>query len=401
VARRRWSFFMSPLESRFLRGLDDLYRGWLTPTGRMVLWAAAAAGILLLGGPLGTLVLLVAFFLSLLGSAALLGVFFRPRVALTRLLPPPLSAGDTLEYRVRVENTGRRAVRLLEVQERGLPAELRPVGEPASLDLLQPGERREVTLKLACLRRGAYTLDRLQAVSAFPSALVKWGRLTRSPDRLLVYPKVVRLEAFEVPHARNYQPGGIAVASQVGESTEFFGTREYREGDRVRDIHWPSTARTGRLVVKEFQEEYFVRLALVIDIEARTARQEALFEQGLGIAAGIADVLARKDYIIDLFAAGRDVYRFQAGRALAHVENILQLLACLEPQDRLEVSALEAELLPEAGKLSAVILVMMDWEAKRAAMVERLKAHGLAVRVLLVGRHARPATLAPDEWVET
>lgn len=401
MARRRWSFFMSPLESRFVRTLDDTYRGWLTPTGRMLLWATAAAGTMLLGGIVPTLVLMVAFLLALLGSAVVLGAFFRPRLSLTRLLPPPLSAGDTLEYRVRVENPGRRAVRLLDIQERGLPADLRPVGEPACIDVLAPGERREVTLKLSCLRRGAYDLNRLQAASAFPSALFKWGRLTHTSDRLLVYPKLTHLEGFEVPHARNYQPGGIAVASQVGESTEFFGTREFREGDRVRDIHWPSSARTGRLVVKEFQEEYFVRLALVIDIEAKDAKQEARFEHALSVAAGIADVLARKDYIIDIFAAGRDVYRFQAGRALAHVENILQLLASLEVADQLDVSTLEAELLPEAGKLSAVILVMMDWEPKRAALVEKLKAHGVSVRVLLVGRSERPAALAPDEWVQT
>jgi uncharacterized protein (DUF58 family) len=239
----------------------------------------------------------------------------------------------------------------------------------------------------------------LQAASAFPSALVKWGRASTAAERLLVYPRLTHLEGFEVPASRNHQPGGIAIASQVGDSTEFFGTRDYQEGDRLRDVHWASTARLGKLVVKEFQEEYFVRLALVLDVEAKNAKAEARFEQGLSIAAGIADVLAKKDYIIDIFAAGKDVHRFQAGRALAHVENILELLACLEAGDGLDVGALEAELLPEAGKLSAVILVLMDWEPRRAALVARLQAHGVAVRVLALGQSARPPELAPEEWI--
>ena len=399
MARRRWSFFMSPLEHGFLRRLDDWYRGWLTPAGRMLLWATVGAGTLLLGGVAPPLVHLVALFTALLLAAAALGSLFRPRLELTRLPSPPASAGDTLEVRVRVENTGRVPARLVEVSERDLPADLRPLDEPPPIPVLAPGERREVTLRLACLRRGAYLLQRLQAQSAFPSGLVKWGRRARATERVLVYPRLRRLEGFAVPTSRNHQPGGIAVASQVGDSTEFFGTREWRDGDRLRDVHWASSARRGQLVVKEFQEEYFVRLALVLDVEARNAKQEDTFERGLELAAGIADVLARKDYIIDVFAAGTQVHRFQAGRALAHVENILELLACLEPGDGLDVGLLEAELLPEAPRLSAVILVLMDWEPRRAALVEKLKAHGVAVRVLALGRAARPPELAEDEWV--
>lgn len=390
---------MSPLEHGFIRRLDDWYRGWLTPGGRMVWWGLVAAGTMLLGGVLAPLVLLTAFFLATLLCAAALGALFRPRLVLTRVLPPPASAGESLSYRVRVHNPGPRAARLVEVQERELPAELRPLVEPEAIALLAPGETREVSLRLACLRRGAYALSGLQAASAFPSALVKWGRRAAAGERLLVYPKLAHLEGFEVPTSRNHQPGGIAVASQVGDSTEFFGTRDYKEGDRLRDVHWASTARLGRLVVKEFQEEYFVRLALVLDVEAKTAKQEERFERGLSLAAGIADVLAKKDYIIDLFAAGRDVHRFQAGRALAHVENILELLACLEPGDGLDAGALEAELLPEAPKLSAVILVLMDWEPGRAALVEKLKGQGVAVRVLALGQKERPRELAVEEWI--
>jgi uncharacterized protein (DUF58 family) len=396
---------MSPLEHGFIRRLDDWYRGWLTPGGRMVFWALVGAGTLLLGGVILPLVLLASFFLALLLCAAAVGALFRPRLVLSRLLPPPASAGDTLSYRVRVQNPGPRAVRLLEVQERNLPADLRPLKEPEPIAILGPGESRELNLELLCLRRGAYALPALQAATAFPSALVKWsarstgsGRTAKS-ERVLVYPKLTHLEGFEVPTSRNHQPGGIAVASQVGDSTEFFGTRDFRDGDRLRDVHWASTARTGKLVVKEFQEEYFVRLALVLDVEARNAKQEENFEKGLSLAAGIADVLAKRDYIIDIFAAGKDVHRFQAGRALAHVENILELLACLEPGDGLDVGALEAELLPEAGKLSAVILVLMDWEPRRAELVARLQANGVAVRVLAVGQKERPKELAPEEWI--
>jgi uncharacterized repeat protein (TIGR01451 family) len=390
---------MPPEDHRFIRYLNERYRSLLTPLGQAMLWASGAAGLMMLWGLLPAIAFF-SFCAATLVGALTVGLPFRPRLTLTRRLPPPVSAGDTLRYQVVVENRGSRTARKVVVEERGLPPELKPMWDPPVIEALGPGERTEVSLTLGCSIRGAYELKWLQASSFFPSALVKWPRRAPGKDRLLVYPRFTPLARFDVPHGRNYQPGGIPIASSVGESTELAGTREWREGDRMRDIHWPSLARTGRLVVKEYQEEYFVRLAMVLDVEARDKKDDALFEKSLSLAAGIADVLARQEYIIDIFAAGSQVFHFQAGRALAHFEHILEILACLEPEDRLDVGVLEAALLPEAQKLSAVILVMMDWDPPRAELIRKLKAHGVAVRVLSVRPDRRPEGLAPEEVVE-
>ena len=82
---------------------------------------------------------------------------------------------------------------------------------------------------------------------------------------MLVYPRYHTLDSLPLPIGRRYQPGGIPLASEVGDSLEFVGTREYREGDPPRKIDWRSYARLGRPVVKEYQEEYFSRIALVLD----------------------------------------------------------------------------------------------------------------------------------------
>src|SRR5947207_14241413 len=116
MARRRFSFFMAPLEHRFIRILDDLYRGLLTPAGRFVLWSAVAAFVLLLGGVAPPLVYAFAFCLAVLTVAVILGAFFRPRISLHRKLPPPPSAGDKLEYRVLLRNEGRLTARHLVVE---------------------------------------------------------------------------------------------------------------------------------------------------------------------------------------------------------------------------------------------------------------------------------------------
>lgn len=380
--------------------MDDFHRGEFTAGGRAVFWGLLFSGMMLMGGVTAPLAICFGFCISALFLGGVLGGFFRPRLRLTRQIGSYPSAGEVVQYQVQVENVGRRPARNVIVEERKLPADLRPSGPPPLIELLQPGESASVTLKLRCLSRDVFDLNRLQGGSTFPTGLVKSGRKSRQSDRLVVYPKVTPVLELEVPHSRNHQPGGIAVASQVGESTEFLGTRDFRRGDRLRDIHWPSSARTGRLITREFQEEYFVRLAVVLDVEAPKARDERRLEQAISLTAGLTDALARKDYIVDIFAAGDDIHHFQAGRAIARLDNILELLAGLESGRFLDIDALESVLIPEAPRLSAVILVMMDWDQRRSDLVQRLKSHGLAVRVICMKESSVPDGVDPSEIME-
>jgi hypothetical protein len=152
--------------------------------------------------------------------------------------------------------------------------------------------------------------------------------------------------------------------------------------------------------VKEYQEEYFVRLALVVDTEARTARTEQNLERAIGLAAGIADREARRELLLEIFAAGRTVHRLTAGRSLASAAQVLELLSCLEPERRLDVGALSAELLPEAPRLSAAVLLFVHWDVQRAQFVAALRDRGVAIRALLVGVEAPAGDLLPEERVE-
>lgn len=380
--RKRWSFFSPPLEDRSIRWFDDFHRGEFTQGGRALFWGMLWSGAMLMGGVTRPLAISFGFCISALTIAGMVGAYFRPKLRMTRHITSYPSAGEVFQYRVDVENIGTRVARNLVIEERGLPADLRPHGPPPTIVTLQPGESTTVTLSLRCVNRNYFDLDRLQGGTTFPSGLVKSGKKSRTSDRLVVYPKVTEVHDLQVPHSRNHQPGGIAMASNVGESTEFLGTRDWRQGDRLRDIHWPSSARTGRLITREFQEEYFVRLAIVLDIEAPRSRDETRLEKAISLTAGITDALARKEYIVDIFAAGEDVYHFRAGRAITHLDNILELLSCVEAGHQLDTQSLSEVLLPQSSRLSAVILIMMEWDRERVALVERLRSEGLAIRVI-------------------
>lgn len=400
---------MEAIDHRHIRILDDLYRGRFTPFGRAVLLGAIAAGTFLLGGLSVGVAAHVGFFsgLILVGWAG--SLLSRPRVRATRRLPPPGSAGDVWVYEVTVENLGDRPLWGLVVEERGLPGELRPFGEDAQIPKLDPGESVVVPLRLTLRRRGEFRLVALQVSSSWPSGLVKSGTWIQAEDRVLVYPRFDKLETFEVPVGRSHQPGGVPAASKVGESAELHSLRAWREGDRLRDVHWPSFARNGRLVVREFQEEYFARLALVVDLcpaespgfwgWVEATEVDARVERTLSCAAGITDALARQDYLVDIFAAGAQIQHFTTGRALDHMEHVLELLACLESGNRLDAGALDEVLVPEASRLSAVVFVLSGWDPAWAAAIGRVRQLGLAVRVVLAAPIAATTDLGPDELV--
>src|SRR5262249_51908920 len=127
------------------------------------------------------------------------GWAFRPRLSFTRLGLPPVTAGEVVRYRVRVENLGNGPARDILVEERALPLGLQHAAEPAEIELLEPGARREVVLSLSCPARGSYALPWLQAASHFPSAIAKWPQRSRQQSRLTVYPRIRTIPTLGLP----------------------------------------------------------------------------------------------------------------------------------------------------------------------------------------------------------
>ncbi len=399
---------------RLIRPVADLLRRRLTPFGEGV------AALLLVSAAFGRAnfdvpaYLVFAFAITVLGGAVLASRRALPEVRASRRPVAPVSAGEVLEVEVDLElpASARRSAHDVGVVELDLPRGLAPVaghegGEEEGgggdgrdvVVCLRPGERGFLRVRLRARKRGAYVLRGLHVASAWPFGL--WRALRRMDEEtgVLVYPAFRTPEEFSVPEGRNYQPGGILLSSNVGESSEFMHTREYRAGDNLRHLHWASTARLGVPVVKVYHEEYFVRLALVLDTELAIAASDAAFETALSLAAGIADNLSRRDYVIDLFAAGSQVYHFQAGRALAHLDHVLEILACLEAVPEVDWTALAHALAPEAPRLTGVVALFLDWTEERQTLVELIESLGVAVRVIVVreGATTLPAPALPAD----
>lgn len=132
---------------------------------------------------------------------------------------------------------------------------------------IRPGERVEVVTMQHARRRGLAGMGPLTLRSSAPFGVAerRVTRDVRDPSPTLVLPVVIPLGplAFARPAATTHQ--AIHTSRRRGSGPEYLGIREYRPGDPMRHVHWPSTARTDTLMVREFEEEQTHRLAIAID----------------------------------------------------------------------------------------------------------------------------------------
>ena len=340
--------------------------------------------------------------------------FFPGKFTATRLLPRFGTVGCPLKYTVAVQNLGRQSqagLSLLEnladprpsfrewlevqlAEERRIrsfrfskaqrTSPFRRAHTAASpVPPLTPHGKVEVEVQLTPLRRGLLRLAGVTLARPDPLGLVRAFTRVRLPQSVLVLPRRYPLPSVPLPGALKYQQGGVALASNVGQSEEFVSLRDYRHGDPLRHIHWRSWARAGRPVVKEFEDEFFVRHALVLDTFAEHPRSPA-FEEAVSIAASFACTIQTQESLLDLLFVGPESYCFTTGRGLAHADQMLEILAMVRACADQPFSSLEHLVLDHIQLVSGCVCVLLAWDALRRDFVRKLQALNIPLLVLVV-----------------
>jgi hypothetical protein len=231
--------------------------------------------------------------------------------------------------------------------------------------------------------------ERLLAASMDPLGVFRQISPLVLKDKLLVLPKRYPIPHFALPGTLRYQQGGVALAAAVGESEEFVSLRDYRPGDPMRHIHWRSWARSGKPIVKEFQDEFFVRHALILDTFDTVAYSER-FEEAVSVAASFACTIQTQDSLLDLMFVGSQAYCFTAGRGLAHTEQMLEILASVNICQTKGFNSLANVVIEHIPVVSGCICVLLKWDAVRREFIQKLRGLDVPVVVFLVMEQEEP-----------
>jgi len=395
---------------RITSGLHHWIARRFTQAGLLVLCSTGLVGVIGLDMDNTVAYQALAWLAALLAVAMGIAWTFRGRFDVRRHLPRHATIGEPFSYRVHVVNHTRKTFHGLEVLEdladprptlaeflarprpvhrlfqraTTNPPSVRPAQvQPVALPVLLPGGETEVPVEVTPWRRGLLRFAGISLARRDPFGLFRGFVRKALPQTVIVLPKRYPLPALALPGASEYQPGGITMASSIGESEEFVSLRDYRPGDPLRRVHWRSWARTGRLIVKEYQAEFFVRHALVLDTFAGPDRLEEL-EEAISVAASFACTVATHESLLDLMFIGPQAVRFTTGRGVAHAEQALELLSTVQPCRGQQVPALRDLVLQHASAVSGCICVLLDWDEARRELVRALTMTGVPMLTLLV-----------------
>ncbi|EMI52960.1 DUF58 domain-containing protein [Rhodopirellula sallentina] len=337
----------------------------------------------------------------------LIGAATRPRLQVRCELPEKTTAGELFAANMTVRNVGKRPAYDVGVAFFGLPDSVEMIDAEETHPQLPAGEVWKTDVRMRARRRGIHPLPRPRGYSTFPFDLFRDGRSESEKADLLVLPSFHPLAEMNLPVGARYQPGGVALTSNIGESPEYIGNREYVPGDPARRIDYRSWARLGRPVVREYQEEYYCRVALVLDTFVPPGRKATAdgfedLESAISMSASIADALSRGEYLIDLFAAGPELYVFRAGRHTAHFDNVLEIVAGVDACRKNPFGTVAPALADELTNISTVVGVFLDWDASRRELARVAMQRGCRVKIIVVrdGETTEPIDLDEGDVVQ-
>jgi len=328
---------------------------------------------------------------SVLLGACLAGAFLPIRsvrdIEVERRAPATASQGDEVHVELVAVNRGR-GIKL------GLEAEDRHVASVrVAVPVLGPGERAVIGTTRRAAKRGRNESVAVTLRSAAPFGVAEWRRTVQVPGATLVYPRVVRLGSLPMVDALPTHEHAIHTVPRRGMGPEYLGIREYRTGDSMRHVHWPSTARHEALMVREFEQERTRRLAIVIDTSADAGEEDTPLDACCSVGASVAFAALGRGRGVRLLAG-------QDGRLdmLARAEpiRVLEWLAELRPFGGLQLREVLQGLGPHLRGAETLVVALPTWRANAcrevADAVETLTSDVPNVAIVLVDA----GTFEPD-----
>ena len=261
--------------------------------------------------------------------------------------------------------------------------------------------RRHFTVR--CAARGYFPLGPARLRSGDIFGFTVRGVDVDRVDHLLVYPRVVPLDALGLPAL--HPIGDITVARPLyDDPTRITGTRPYVPTDPLRRIHWKATAKSQDLRSKQYEATTTHRLAVFLNLDTLGRYAEyrgfvrVLLEMNILTAASIASWGIETGYLVGLYAngylpQGLRWIRIPPSSGSAHLAGMLEALAKVFPTPVMPVGdlmQLEAPALPW-GTTAVVVTGVTD--DPLAAGMARLRESGHAVVAVLVGDEADASAL--------
>lgn len=334
--------------------------------------------------------------------------------------------GETIPVSIKVKNNSRMPISWVLVEdmlsksdraERGKRIEV--TGRHMEVCEFKAGGQLQMMYQIKCNRRGYYQLGPLVAETGDLFGLNRRYRVLQNPDYLLVKPKVIQLDRYDIASRRPI--GEIVITHRLFEDpTRIAGVRQYQNGDSLSRIHWRATARTGELQSKIYEPSSVAGATILLDFHQDSfERQHEPVRSELAVmcAASIANAVHQMGQQVGFASNGRDAAdrireegwrgdRRTRDEALKSVTmsarntrlqpiivptrrgddqatNIFQALARLEKTDGLSFFQMVAEAQQRFPRDASIIAVLTQVDLEFGVALGELRRQGFAVSAVI------------------
>ncbi|HTN01816.1 MAG TPA: DUF58 domain-containing protein [Planctomycetaceae bacterium] len=334
--------------------------------------------------------------------------------------------GETVAVIVTLKNSGRWPIPWLLVEDsvpRDALAERPPritlEGKRVGILQFSAGGEKRLLYQVTFNRRGYYQLGPLLLESGDLFGLHRRFRVESEPHYVLVYPRVVAIEGYNIASRRPI--GEVRLTYRLFEDpTRIAGVREYRAGDSLNRIHWRATARTGALHSKVYEPSCVAGMTLLLDFhrDSYPARGEPhRSDLAVTTAASLANAVYQLGQQFGLMTNGRDAadrirqegarHEFRT-RAMAkdstgmldqndrlrpvvvetrrgadQLQRILETLARVELTDGLTFPQFTQEVASRMPRDATVVAILSEVPPETAIALGNLRRSGFAVTAVL------------------
>jgi uncharacterized protein (DUF58 family) len=317
-------------------------------------------------------------------------------------------AGDFVEERFVIENISRLPKLWVEIKDSSdLP------NHRASRVISNLGGKRQQSwhIRTLCYQRGRYTLGPVTLSSGDPFGLFLFKKeLPGFTSHVIIYPKTIDLPNFHPPIGE--QTGGEAIHRRTHYVTTNVSTiRDYTFGDSLNRIHWPSTARTGRMMVKEFELDPMADVWIFLDLEKNvhvgpTRAQikvpplplvpweklpefelpPSTEEYSVVVAASVGKHFLRQNRAVGFITYPKGPHRemAQGDRGERQMNRINEMLAVIEAQGSIPLAEVLAAETPRFGRNTTLVIITPSTTLEWVAVARHLVNRGVRVTAVVI-----------------
>lgn len=309
------------------------------PSPRLLAWVAALAAAALAASVFPAFQLHWAAAGGVLLAVAALDAFAalrQPAPEVARRVPAALALGVPTEVVLGVVNAAGLRLRCAVYDHH--PASLESQGLPRRL-ALEPRQWGELAYRVRPVARGEASFGRAELRVDSPLGLWQIRRYAGAATPVRVYPNFRALSRYTLLATdHRLSQIGVLQVRRRGEGMEFHQLREYRQGDSQRAIDWKATARTARLIAREYEDEKDQRVLLVVDCGRRMAAKDdsaddalSHFDHTLNAALLLAHVALRQGDAVGMMTMGGVERYTEPRKSAAAVHAILNRAYDIEP----------------------------------------------------------------------